>query len=323
MVCGRVYAEWRAQQARFRSCVELTGLKTRILHSYILPQHKEVAGVNDMENRDGRETISSGFSVRQKEETTKYKRIPVVLVYMMAVSMLVLLPVIHVYSQTVVNAPASVDSWLNSAANTTTYGSNTTMEINSGGANLGHALPVMKSDLSSISSVSTINSINLKLISVACDNINYRIVGVYQLTREWVQTQIIWARALKAIEWKKSGEDYYPTVLATKTVTDYGQHSFLSDSLMPLVPPVLCSWLVGPVVVLIMSQVKETLSKMAGTATLLFGFYYEPEMGMKFSSLIIALAIPPMVYIIKSYLPGISPKKLVRHSICMVKVKEI
>jgi predicted membrane-bound spermidine synthase len=86
-------------------------------------------------------------------------------------------------------------------------------------------------------------------------------------------------------------------------------------SLLLLVPPMFCFGLVGPMVVRLMAQKMETLGNVAGTvyftstlggiiATFLFGFYWIPEMGLKFSALItaIALALLPVVYLIKTIL---------------------
>ena len=83
--------------------------------------------------------------------------------------------------------------------------------------------------------------------------------------------------------------------------------------LLLLVPPMFCFGLVGPMVVRLMAQKMETLGNVAGTvyftstlggilATFLFGFYWIPELGLKFSALItaIALALLPVVYFIKT-----------------------
>jgi len=80
-----------------------------------------------------------------------------------------------------------------------------------------------------------------------------------------------------------------------------------------LVPPMFCFGLVGPMVVRLMAQKMETLGNVAGTvyftstlggivATFLFGFYWIPELGLKFSALVtaLALALLPVVFILKS-----------------------
>jgi spermidine synthase len=85
-----------------------------------------------------------------------------------------------------------------------------------------------------------------------------------------------------------------------------------TSSLFLLVPPMFCFGLVGPMVVRLMAQKMETLGNVAGTvyftstlggitATFLFGFYWIPEMGLKFSALItsVALAALPIIYLIK------------------------
>jgi hypothetical protein len=108
MVCGRVYAEWRALYNKLHLCVELAGLKTRIPLRHILPQQKEVAGFYEIENREGKETIGSCFTARKKEETTKYKRIPVVLGYMLVVSILAALP-----PQKAIAAITNPQAWTN------------------------------------------------------------------------------------------------------------------------------------------------------------------------------------------------------------------
>jgi autotransporter-associated beta strand protein len=55
MVCGRVYAEWRVLYNKLHLCVELAGIKTRIPLTYFWQQIKEVAGFNDLENKEKRE----------------------------------------------------------------------------------------------------------------------------------------------------------------------------------------------------------------------------------------------------------------------------
>lgn len=88
-------------------------------------------------------------------------------------------------------------------------------------------------------------------------------------------------------------------------------------SLLLLVPPMFCFGLVGPMVVRLMAQKMETVGNVAGTvyftstlggimATFLFGFYWIPEMGLKFSALVtaIALVLLPITYFIKTLLSG-------------------
>lgn len=80
-----------------------------------------------------------------------------------------------------------------------------------------------------------------------------------------------------------------------------------------LVPPMFCFGLVGPIVVRLRAQKIETLGNTAGTvyftstiggilATFLFGFYWIPELGLKFSAVITActLAFLPLIFYIKS-----------------------
>jgi len=86
-------------------------------------------------------------------------------------------------------------------------------------------------------------------------------------------------------------------------------------SLLLLAPPLFCFGLVGPIVVRLMAQNKETIGNVSGTvyftstfggilATFFFGLYLIPEIGLKLSSLItaIALAFIPGIYFIKNTL---------------------
>jgi len=88
-----------------------------------------------------------------------------------------------------------------------------------------------------------------------------------------------------------------------------------TSSFLLLVPPVFCFGLVGPMVVKLMARKMETLGNVAGTvyftstlggitATFLFGFYLIPELGLKFSALItaVALASLPVIYFVKTAL---------------------
>ncbi len=87
-------------------------------------------------------------------------------------------------------------------------------------------------------------------------------------------------------------------------------------SLLLLAPPMFCFGHVGPVVVRLMANKMETLGNVAGTvyftstmggilATFGFGFYWIPEFGLTFSAdaTAIALALLPIIYLLKSYLP--------------------
>ena len=84
-------------------------------------------------------------------------------------------------------------------------------------------------------------------------------------------------------------------------------------SLLLIVPPMFCFGLVGPMVVRLMASKLETLGNVAGTvyftstmggivATFLFGFYWIPEMGLRFSAHITALTLAalPIIFILRS-----------------------
>ena len=88
-------------------------------------------------------------------------------------------------------------------------------------------------------------------------------------------------------------------------------------SFLLLVPPMLGFGLVGPFVVKLMSHKIESVGKVAGTvyftstfggiiATFLFGFYFIPELGLKFSALLTALALSilPIVFFLKTIFLG-------------------
>jgi len=86
-------------------------------------------------------------------------------------------------------------------------------------------------------------------------------------------------------------------------------------SFLLLVPPMFCFGMVGPMVVRMMAVKMETLGNVAGTvyftstlsgilATFLFGFFWIPELGLKSSAFItaVALALLPVAYFFKKVL---------------------
>ena len=94
-------------------------------------------------------------------------------------------------------------------------------------------------------------------------------------------------------------------------------------SLLLLVPPMFCFGLVGPMVVRLMALKMETLGNVAGTvyftstlggilATFGFGFYAIPELGLRSSAHItaFALALIPLLFIVKSLLPKVQQEVL-------------
>jgi predicted membrane-bound spermidine synthase len=107
------------------------------------------------------------------------------------------------------------------------------------------------------------------------------------------------------------------TLLISMTSTMRLIPGICTASFFLLVPPMFCFGLVGPMVVRLMARKMETLGNVAGTvyftstlggilATFLFGFYWIPEMGLKFCALITALALAalPVIFILKSFIPA-------------------
>ncbi len=83
-----------------------------------------------------------------------------------------------------------------------------------------------------------------------------------------------------------------------------------------IVPPVFLFGLIGPLAVHLMAEKMETLGNVAGTvyftstlggiaATFLFGFYWIPEVGLRFSLTVtaIALVLLPVIFLVKKFVP--------------------
>ena len=124
-----------------------------------------------------------------------------------------------------VNAGAAADSWLDQANQTTNYGTTTTMTLSSGGGSLGNGRPVVRFDLSAIPSGATITAATLKLTTVSGNTTTSHTVGVYGLTRNFVENQATWTIASTGNNWTTLGGDF-GTVLTTTTVTGLAQYSW-------------------------------------------------------------------------------------------------
>jgi hypothetical protein len=134
------------------------------------------------------------------------------------------------------SASASGDSWLNGSLTTTNYGSTTTMRVDFTSTAPGNGRAVVKFDLSSIPSGATVTGVTLHLtVTGASSKGSTRSVGVYSLTRDWVESQVTWTRAQTGTNWTTLGGDYTATALATTSVTGLAQYSWTSASLITAV----------------------------------------------------------------------------------------
>jgi hypothetical protein len=121
---------------------------------------------------------------------------------------------------TSVTLPPYQDSYINSGATTTNYGTNVNLLDGRSGNTYQKAL--IQFDLSSIPSGSTIESATLQLYATATGN-QQDTVNIYRLRRSWNETQVTWvksdtATSLGSVGAANTSSDFVNTIIASTPI---------------------------------------------------------------------------------------------------------
>lgn len=125
------------------------------------------------------------------------------------------LPAPPAWSATITIQPSSGDSYLDEDRGGSSYGSNSTMFVQSRSGGRDRR-SLVKFDLSAIPAGSQITGATLKLFMTAAPSAT-RTYNVHRVTRSWVEADVSWDEASNNVSWTTAGGDY--SAGATASVT--------------------------------------------------------------------------------------------------------